>query len=252
MRKKKALGAVTDPAHETSRKRAPVWLAGLLCIALVELRSAGAAEFTGYVTLTTDYVFRGVTYSDSHAAFQLGGDIAFASGFYLGAWASTVDISNGPARQRDLEVDYYAGYLAEVSDRWSISGNIVSYTFPGAEGEFDYDYVEYSVAANYDDRVWLSYAYSPDLFHTGSSTHNVELFAEMQLGWQMTLGSGAGFYDVSDVSGSDYTYWQIGVTRPLGQIDVDLRYFDSNDWVPIVSTPDRADGRVVLSLRYAF
>ena len=35
-----------------------------------------AAEFSGYAVLTSDYVFRGVSYSDSHAAAQLGGDIS--------------------------------------------------------------------------------------------------------------------------------------------------------------------------------
>ena len=34
---------------------------------------SNAAEFTGYAVLTSDYVFRGVSYSDGHAAAQLGG-----------------------------------------------------------------------------------------------------------------------------------------------------------------------------------
>ncbi len=45
---------------------------------------------------------------------------------------------------------------------------------------------------------------------------------------------------------------QLGVTRPFGAIDFDLRYFDTSDWVPIISTPDRAKERIVLSARYQF
>ena len=64
-----------------------------------------AAEFAGYVAVMTDYVKRGVTQSEGDPALQLGGDVSFTKGFYLGAWASTIDISNGPTRQRDRQTD---------------------------------------------------------------------------------------------------------------------------------------------------
>ena len=56
---------------------------------LVSLLSPGpaqAADVTGYVVLTSDYVYRGVTYSDGHIAGQTGADIAFDSGAYAGVW----------------------------------------------------------------------------------------------------------------------------------------------------------------------
>ena len=213
---------------------------------------AFAAEFSGYAVLTTDYLYRGVTYSDNHGAVQLGGEISLDSGFYFGAWGSTIDIGNGPGRQRDLEVDYYVGYGHDLSNKWSIGANIVSYNFPGAAGSFDYDYVEYSLAGNYNDRVWLEYSYSPDLFHSGLSTQNIAVYTEWQAANQLTLGAGAGFYDVSKLTGSDYSYWQLGVTRPFGIVDIDLRFFDTSDWVPIISTPERAEERSVLSARIQF
>lgn len=223
----------------------------LLCTALSG-PTAVAVEFTGYAVLTTDYVFRGVSNSDSHGAVQLGGDVSLDSGIYLGAWGSTIDIGNGQGRQRDFELDYYLGYTLDVSNRWSVGANVVSYNFPGAEGPFDYDYFEYSLAINYNDRVWFEYSYSPDIYHSHNSTQNFELYSEWHLGGALTLGAGAGFYDVSNLSRSDYSYWQLGVTRPFGAIVVDLRYFDTSDWVRIISTPDRAKERIVLSARYHF
>jgi len=223
----------------------------LLCTALSG-PTAVAVEFTGYAVLTTDYVFRGVSYSDSHGAVQLGGEISVDSGFYSGIWGSTVDISGGPGRQRDVELDYYIGYALDVSNKWSVGANVVSYNFPGAEGPFNYDYIEYSLASNYNDRVWFEYSYSPDLYHSHFSAQNFELYTEWPLGGRLILGAGAGFYDVSNLTKSDYTFWQLGVTRPFGVINVDLRYFGTSDWVPIVSTPDRAEERIVLSVRYQF
>lgn len=239
-----------------TRPRSPLRASCLAFVAVVSLSAvstdSGAVEATGYLVVTTDYVHRGVTQSDGHAAVQLGADLSFDSGFYMGAWASTVDIDNGPTRHRDTEISYFAGYGRGISDQWLLGGNVVAYTYPGTEGDVDYDYVEYSVVANYDDRFWIEYAYSPDLYDTGEHTHNLDLYAEWPLPAELILGAGAGFYDVSRPSGDDYTYWQLGLTRDLGRFSIDLRYHDTNRYVPVVSTPDRAKQRLVLSLRLVF
>jgi uncharacterized protein (TIGR02001 family) len=213
---------------------------------------AGAADLTGYIVLTTDYVFRGVSYSDGHGALQAGADVALDSGLYFGIWGSSVDLSNGPARQRDLEIDYYLGYSHELRRDWIIGINVVAYTFPGTEGDVDYDYVEYSITANYNDRAWFEYSYSPDLFHSTRHTHNVELFTEWPLPANLRLGAGAGYYDVSALTGSGYGYWQLGITHPFGIIDVDLRYHDTSRAVPIISTTEHARQRLVLSAKFPF
>ena len=211
-----------------------------------------AAEFTGYAVLATDYVFRGVSYSDSHAAVQLGGDVSFESGLYFGAWVSTVDISSGAGRQRDLQANYYLGYGFDLTDSFSFAANAVSYNFPGSEGSFNYDYFEYSLTTNYNDRVWFEYSISPDFYKTGFSTQNFDLYAEWPAMGELIVGAGAGFHDLSDFVGSDYGYWQLGITYPVGIIDFDLRYHDTSDWVPLFSSPDRAEERVVLSIRGQF
>ena len=211
-----------------------------------------AADLNGYLALTTDYVFRGVTYSDGDPAAQVGGDVSFESGFYAGAWASTIDISNGPARQRDVEVTYYAGYAAELDRDWSLGLNFVAYTYPGATGFVDYDYEEWSVAANYADRAWLEYSYSDDLYNAGSTTHNVDFYAEWPLAGDFIVGGGAGYYDVSNLAGDGYAYWQLGLSKGLGRFALDLRYHDTSRWVRIVSTGYRADARVAFSVRLAF
>jgi uncharacterized protein (TIGR02001 family) len=226
---------------------------GIACLLTIFTTSfSWSAEFTGYATLTSDYVFRGVSYSDSHAAAQLSGDVAFDSGVYLGAWASTVDLSSRSGQQRDLKVDYYLGYRLDLTNKWSVGANVVSHNFPGSDKPIDYDFVEYSLAGNYNDRVWFEYSYSPDLYVSGISSHNYELYTEWQPGHELTIGAGVGYYDVSELTGSGYTYWQLGVTRTFGFLDVDLRYHDASDSVPIISTPERAEERLVLSVRYQF
>lgn len=211
-----------------------------------------AADVTGYVVLTTDYVFRGVTYSDGHAAAQAGADIALDSGLYFGIWGSTVDVSSSESRHRDRQLNYYLGYSHDLQKAWSIGANVIAYTFPGTEGDIDYDFLEYSIVTNYDDRIWLEYSYSPDLFHSSRHSHSLDLYTEWPLIAGLMLGAGAGYYDVSDLTGIGYGYWQLGLTRSFSRIDVDLRYHDSNRAVPVISTVERAEARVVLSAKLVF
>lgn len=214
--------------------------------------SASATDFGGYVALTTDYVKRGVTQSDGGPALQIGAEFDFQNGFFLGAWGSTVDISNGPLAQRDIELNYYAGYAFDISDAWQLAASAVAYEYPGQTGNFDYDYVEYTLGASFEDHLWFDFAYSPDLYNSGNSTTNIELYAEWPVSSIWAIGGGAGYYDTSNLTGRSYRYWQIGITASLKWADIDLRAHDTDGWVPIVSTPERSKSRLVLKIQIPF
>jgi uncharacterized protein (TIGR02001 family) len=223
-----------------------------LTLSGLSLSGAQAADVSAYAALTSDFVHRGVTQSDGNPALQLGGEVTFDNGVYAGIWGSTIDISNGPGRQRDLEFNYYLGVAYDLTDAWQLDVNVVAYQYPGAEGNIDYDYVEYTLSGNFDDHIWLSYSYSPDLYHSNQSTQNLDLYAEWPIAEDWTLGGGGGYYDVEDLSGRGYGYWHLGVTRFFEIADVDLRYHDANRWAAFVSTPDRIDPRVALTVRFPF
>ncbi len=224
----------------------------VMLLALIAFRPSVAAEFAGYVALTSDYVKRGVSQSDSGAALQLGADISFDSGFFAGAWGSSVDIDSGPTRHRDSELNLYVGYDYDVSDLWRLSANLVSYEYPGQTGNIDYSYIEYTLAVNYDDHLWLEYGYSPDLYNSNRSSENVELYAEYSLSDNWSVGSGAGYYDVSNLTGQGYGYWQVGATRNFRYADIDIRYHDTNRSVYIFSTDDLASARVAVTVTVPF
>ena len=151
-----------------------------------------AADFGGYVVLTTDHVKRGVTQTEGDPALQVGVELSFQNGLYFGTWGSTVDISNGPERQRDLEVNYYTGYAFDISEFWRVSAGIVAYDYPGQTGNINYDYLEYTIGGSFDDRVWLEVAYSPDFYNSGRSTTNIDLYAEWPVGGVWAIGGGGG------------------------------------------------------------
>ncbi len=219
---------------------------------IILLSSNAAAEFNGYATLTTDYVFRGVTYSDGNPAAQLGAEYSSNNGIFAGTWISSMDIDNGPGHQRDVEINYYLGFGRQLGETWSAAVTAIAYTYPGSGNAVDYDYEEITLMLNYDDIVWLEYAYAPDLYGTDRDAQNIEVYAEWPLPWALTVGAGVGWYDLSELTNTDYSYWQAGMSRHVGIVEFDLRFHDTNRSVPFFISDDRAAARIVLSVRFQF
>ena len=212
---------------------------------------AQAQDFTFYAALTSDYVYRGVSNSDEHAAGQLGLDVSTEAGFFAGVWASTTDITTGD-RHRSREVDFYVGYLQQFENDWSASVSINRYTYPAADGNVSYDYNEFATIINIHDRLWFEADYTDSVFGHGEQAFNLELLVSWPLPASLTLATGIGYFDVSRIAGSAYSYWQVGVSRPLGWVTADLRYHDTSNVPVLISPTDLVDARVVLTFSVDF
>jgi uncharacterized protein (TIGR02001 family) len=227
----------------------------VLTTCLITLSPAFSAEVSGYLVGTTDYVYRGVTQSDGHGAIQAGVDVGFDSGFFVGAWGSTVDIPGPLDNQRDNELRLYLGYGFDIGDQFRIVLNAVDYSYPGSDGDLDYDNQELSISLGYTDQYWIEYAYSPDLYDLGIVSHNVEFFAEWPLGKKYLLSAGVGHYQVDwrpSIFDNESLYWQVGITRSFSVIDLDLRYHEADKAVWFTSNDDRIGSRIAFSVRLAF
>jgi uncharacterized protein (TIGR02001 family) len=95
---------------------------------------AQAAEVTANIGYMSEYIFRGISQSDSSA---MGGLDLKANGFYLGTWGA--DVGEG------LEVDLYGGYNGSIGDvSFGIGGTYYTYT-----DDFDDDYQEVNLSLGY-------------------------------------------------------------------------------------------------------
>ena len=213
--------------------------------------NARAQEFTVYAALTTDYVYRGISYSDEHAAAQLAIDVSGDAGFFGGVWASTTDLTSG-TRNRSLEVDYYIGYVRYFDNDWSTSLSVNRYTYPGGDGNVDYDYNELAAVFGFDDRLWFELDYTDSLFGHDEAAYNVEVSASWPLPSLLTFSTSVGYYDVSETAGNGYSHWQVGISRPLAWLSVDLRYHDTSNVPARISPAHLADSRIALTLSAAF
>jgi uncharacterized protein (TIGR02001 family) len=189
---------------------------------------------------TTDYISRGITQTDHHAAVQ--GYIEPSIGiFYAGIWASNVAFGG----VGDVEVDYYAGIRPEF-DNLSFDFGYLQWTYlndPASNGgEF------YALAyATVHDPLTLGAEF---YFNPGDSSTYVE--ANADFAFTDSLGaSGALGYVNGDIP---YTTWNAGLYYAIHNwATLDLRYTDTN-----LSTADCAattgltgnecDARLMLSL----
>jgi uncharacterized protein (TIGR02001 family) len=82
---------------------------------------APASTVSYNIGATTDYRYRGISQSGKKPALNGGIDYAHSSGFYLGAWASTIrwikDTPTPPATMKGpIEIDVYGGYKGALAE----------------------------------------------------------------------------------------------------------------------------------------
>ena len=209
----------------------------LISVALVVLPwHLAAADVSGRVTLASEYIFRGQAYSDHNPALQAGIDYAHASGFFLGAWASTVDLVS-PFGRRDVEVDYYAGWHFSGESRLAAALTLMRYTYPVQDSSFDYDYTEMVATVTWDGRYLLEYGYTDDVYGFGVSASHVELRADWPLPNALVVSAGLGLHDLGNIGSSRYVYGDLGISARIARFTFDLRWYDSD-------RPDGFPGRL--------
>ena len=195
--------------------------------------TAGGWDITGNVAITSDYLFRGISRTDSDPALQGGLDAIHETGFYTGVWGSNVQSAG------NLELDYYAGYKNSLNEQISFDTGVIYYDYPGGSlgGGVDAEYWEIYGGLSYDLAQAIisgKISYSPDYFgETGTGLYyeaglNVPLPLELDLalhaGYQ-TIDDGeaskGGFFSSNEDSYSD---WSIGITKKLAGAGFNITY----------------------------
>lgn len=242
-----------------------------------------ADNFTGTVTLTTDYVFRGISFSNSEPALQGSFDWSYGN-FFAGAWGSSTT-----GASYELELDYYFGYADSFAGfDWYVQP--LYYHFPGKDSASEREafggqpeafevLVGVSRALAFDGGIEptasLLYAWGPDYFWDSGSSHYVYGNMALTLPHGFSLDAGIGYQDVSgdvgthrtnqamqrrDIPGFSYTHWDFGISTSLLGFGVDLRYHNTSDDGSgddlvanfLDGATDLSDSRVVFSVSRSF
>ncbi|RDZ26696.1 TorF family putative porin [Lysobacter silvisoli] len=199
-------------------------------LALAFALSANApahAGASGSVSLSSDYVFRGVSQTNQEPALQGGIEYASDSGFYVGAWGSNVSwlsdtVVVGDDISSSLELDAYAGYRGKAGERFAYDVGALYYGYPGDyPGGFNSPntaelYLGATVTPTDTLSLGLKASYAlTDLFGYADSDGSAYLDASLnwtfQPTWTLNLHGGKQWIENNEAF--EYTDWKVGVTK---------------------------------------
>ena len=201
--------------------------------------------FSWNAALTSDYVFRGVSQTDENPALQLGADLNFDNGFYVGIWGSNVDFGAGGP---DIEVDTYIGWNADLSDAMNFDLMLTRYNYLGADDDYgDGDYNELIGTLTWNEMIGFTAAYTNDVWGLDEDGFYYAVNGSWEVGNGFALDAGVGRSLFDDDTGvEDYTDWSLALSRDFGMVNIALGYYgtDSNgEW----NFGDTGDDRLVLT-----
>ena len=183
----------------------------LIGLALVFVSTfANAVSVSGNAAIQTDYIWRGMTQNGGENSVNVGLDVDFENGFYVGTWGATVGVGNS-----NLELDYYGGYTFEMGGIGVNIGAIqVKY-----DGDNQYDFSENYIALSLPMNVGLHFS------------EGDELGDYAEISWGMDVGAGSlaiayGDMDSSNGAADGGSHTTIGYSIPAGDLTVDLSYSD--------------------------
>lgn len=217
------------------------------------------------VALVSEYRFRGVDLSGGDIALQGGVDLGLPSGFYVGAWGSTLD--DDTVGYGDMELDVFGGWTGDLGGLTADVG-VIGYLYPDA-GAGDYDYYEFygSLGAGLGPAsvtAGVAYAPSQDSLDFGAgSDDNLYLYLDAGVGiptTPLTVKAHVGYTDGSltytdDGDAMDYSLGVEAVV-PGTPITVGAAYVALDDDITAADVAlgayDLADDAIVLSVSATF
>ena len=193
-----------------------------------------AAEIWGEsLAATSDYLIRGISRSNQHAALQADVHVATESGFIGGVFASSVQFDSGDSRNAELSA--FAGFSPRQTGAWRTKVLASYYAYLWNDSGSQYNYAELTFEAAYDS--WLSFdvVYSPDapryLRYEGlTAVNSTSAEVNLRTPWRrrFAAAAGAGYSELGGQGGRGYAYWSIGGVADFSPCSISLFFVDTD------------------------
>jgi uncharacterized protein (TIGR02001 family) len=204
----------------------PTLLAGasLLASSAVMAQAAPESSLSFNVGGVTDYRYRGISQSRNQPAIQAGVDYADKSGFYVGAWGSTIKwIEDSGSSDGSLELDIYGGYKGSAG-AISYDLGVLRYEYVGnklgrVSGYVNANTTEVYAALTYGMfTAKYSHALSDTFGNVNSKNSSyIDLSAAVDLGSGFTLTPHVGRQVIKNGSAYSYTDYSLTLGKDLGK-----------------------------------
>jgi len=211
----------------------------------------------------SEYRYRGISQSRKQAAVQGGFDYNDKSGFYVGAWGSTIKwIQDAGAKDGNVEIDLYGGYKGAAGDvaydvgflRYQYQGNSLA----KVSGLVDANTNEVYAAATMGlFTAKYSYATS-NLFGNPKSTgsYYLDLSAALDLGEGYSLTPHVGYQNIAKTPDGTYTDFALTLGKDLGNgLSASAAVISTNAKKSFYYTPagkPTGDAGLVVGVKYTF
>jgi uncharacterized protein (TIGR02001 family) len=212
---------------------------------------------SGSIGATSDFVFRGLSYTRGDPAVQGSLDLELPIGIYTGTFVSSTNPN--PGNSPSAEVDLWAGYTHSFNEWISTDLRFTHYMYPDDPRVAEYDRDELTATLGVHGRVFLSATFSPNTEAIASTpglsegdSWAIELSASQPLSSRWSLSAGVGRYLLDEIYADDYDYWSISVSADFSPLEVHLALLGADDTAERIFTKRAAGERVALTALYRF
>ncbi|MEO8307516.1 MAG: TorF family putative porin [Pseudomonadota bacterium] len=231
---------------------------GLACCLLVATAQAAPPQWGGSVTVASDYLLRGVSFSGNDPALSSEVHVQFSGNFF--ASAGVITSRPQPAADMTPELNATLGFAAPLNEDWIGRVSVAHYEAPWSAYPDFYRYDELTADLTWRDRWHLLVSYSPNTSRYapgyGPVWHGNALGFETSYQQPLRHGlqafAGIGYYDLSDLFGDGYWYGSFGVTLSRQQWEFDLSWVMPEATAQRLSYPGTAQQRLLATLTWNF
>ena len=182
--------------------------------ASAQTAAPAASPLTFNAGLVSEYRYRGISQTRFQPAVQGGADYAFANGFYLGAWASTIKWIKDAKGGADVELDLYGGYKGTIADGLSYDVGALRYVYPsnGLKPSADTQEVYGAITAG---AFTIKYSHATSNlfgFADSSGSGYLDVTASFDLGNGYMLAPHVGHQRVAGKGNGIYSYTDYALT----------------------------------------
>ena len=192
-----------------------------------------ASPLSFNIGVVSEYRYRGISQSRFKPALQGGADYAFASGFYVGTWASTIKwikdagtINSVDTGNTNFEWDFYGGYKGEIVKDVTYDVGLLEYFYAGNK----YDNIPagaYPAGKNANTlEIYGAVTYGPatlkyshaltNIFGFGDSKNSgyIDASATFDVGAGVSLAPHVGYQRIAGANSDfSYTYYSLTASK---------------------------------------
>jgi uncharacterized protein (TIGR02001 family) len=213
--------------------------------------------------VVTDYRYRGISQTRLKPAVQGGLDFAHKSGFYLGAWASTIKwIEDSGSTDGKVELDLYGGYKGELTKGLAYDVGVLRYEYVGNKLGNVANYANANTTEVYGALTAgvFTAKYSRSLTNlfgniNSKGSQYLDVSATFDLGDGWTLTPHVGRQLVKNSPTYHYTDYSLTVAKDLGKgLTASLMAVDTNAQVTPYTWGGKYVGKsgLVAGINYSF